>query len=76
MRDDIPILHGAGDDTYGTQVWLGRVSVLATHLRILRQYIPDGRMGDWLKKQCDAGIAEAEAFMADAKPSDSMDDQQ
>ncbi len=70
MRPDIPILHGAGDDVYCTQVWLNRVAAMMSHIRILRAHIPDGSLSDWLKNQADAALAEGQSFIDDAKPSD------
>lgn len=69
-RPDIPMLNGATDDAYGTRVWLSRVNALASHIRVIRNHLPEGAMGDWLRRQCDAGLKEAELFSRDAVPSD------
>lgn len=62
----IPTMLGATDETYGVQLWEGRIRGLASHLRIIRDHLPDD--AHWLRKQTEAGIREANRYLADLTP--------
>lgn len=69
-RPDIKWDVGVSDESYGVQVWINRIENLKTHLRIIGQHLPETKMGEWLGKQVESAIREADAYIADAVPSD------
>lgn len=72
-RPDIKWNVGVSDESYGTQVWISRIQNLQCHLRIIGQHLPETKMGEWLGKQVAAAMREADAYIADAVPSDDQE---
>lgn len=61
-------MAGASDTSYGTGVWVARVEGLASHLRIIRDHLPDD--ATWLRGQVEAGLREAQRYISDPAPVD------
>jgi hypothetical protein len=60
------MLLGTTDETYGVNVWLGRIAGLQSHLRIIRDHLPEDAA--WLRNQVNAALNEADRYVADAVP--------
>lgn len=69
-RPDINWLIGASDESYGTQVWIGRVESLKCWIQLLRGQLPSDVVNERVGGLFDKAISEANGYIADAVPSD------
>lgn len=68
-RPDIDWSVGSTEETFGVQVWINRIEGLKSHFRIMKDGLPDDA---WLRRQAEAGIAEADRYIASAIPADDL----